>query len=161
MGQYITDVNILVGYDEKPVPVPTGWHKLDTDLNKGVGGDFLYLAYERWDQDRPITDIRILVGDEKPPTGYQKIPVDLNKGAVDADSGKPHPLFMAVTRTAVAGHQPIEDLRIASWREGDKKVDPPSGYSRIDADLNAGVSKKQDDATTTTHIYLDRKPAAS
>ncbi|MFD5431242.1 hypothetical protein ACFWJ4_03540 [Kitasatospora sp. NPDC127067] len=162
MGHCITDVNVLVAYDKNPVPVPTGWKVLDTDLNSGVSGDYLYLVHERCDQDHPITDIRVLVGDEKPPKGYEKIPVDLNKGAVDADSGKPHPLFMAVTRTAVAGHPPIEDLRIASWVEGDKKVDPPSGYSRINADLNAGVSKIDGAGkTTTTHIYLDRKPAAS
>ncbi|MFE7591430.1 hypothetical protein ACFU6K_18690 [Kitasatospora sp. NPDC057512] len=159
MGQRITDVNILVGYDKNPVPVPTGWKKIDTDLNSGVGGDYLYLVYERHDQDEPITDIRILVGDEKPPKGYEKIPVDLNKGAVDADSGKPHPLFMAVTRKGDG--KPIEDLRIASWVDGEKKVDPPSGYSRIDTDLNAGVSKEEDGGTTTTHIYLDRKPAVS
>ncbi|MFF2748865.1 hypothetical protein ACFVVA_25415 [Kitasatospora sp. NPDC058048] len=152
MSRYITDVNILDPYEHQPVQVPTGWHKLDTDLNSGASGDFLYLVYERCDQDRPITDIRILVGDEKPSEGYEKIPVDLNKGAVDKDS-KPHPLFMAVTRTAVAGHGPIEDLLITSWGEHDPKVEPPSGYSRIDTDLNKGVGG--------AYIYLDRRPAAT
>lgn len=168
MGRYITDVNILTPYGGEPVHVPTGWHKLDTDLNSGAGGDYVYLVYERADQDQknPIRDIRILVGDEKPPAKYQKIPVDLNKGAfyeeknvTDVRKKKRNPLFMAVTRDPDAG-DPIEDLVLTSWLDGNHEVAPPSGYSRIKGDLNDGVRKQKHDGTfTTTHIYLDRKPA--
>ncbi|MFJ7910642.1 hypothetical protein [Kitasatospora sp. NPDC096204] len=161
MGRYITDVNILAPYGDEAARVPTGWHKLDTDLNSGVGGDYLYLAYERADQDQehPITDIRILVGDEKPLKGYQKIPVDLNKGAADAKSGKRNPLFLAVTREDGKGRKAIEDLVITSWSDGDTEVASPTGYSRIPRDLNDGVSKKTKTGISKTRLYLDRKPA--
>ncbi|MFG2904353.1 hypothetical protein ACGF13_04720 [Kitasatospora sp. NPDC048286] len=168
MGRYITDVNILAPYGDQLVHVPSGWNKLDTDLNSGVGGAYVYLVYERADQDqeRPITDIRILKGDEKTPEGYQKILVDLNKGASDAKTGKPHPLFMAVTREKGKGRKAIEDLVITSWSKDDsnpaKPIDPPPGYSRIKPDLNDGVSKDTKDpdhGIRTTWLYLDRKPA--
>ncbi|MFE6501641.1 hypothetical protein [Kitasatospora sp. NPDC057738] len=154
MGRYITDVNILAPYEGQPVQVPTGWHKLDTDLNSGTkGGDRLYLVYERCDQDLPITDIRILVGDQTPDKGYQKIPVDLNKGAVNPDDKKPHPLFLAVSREADDDRKSIEALVINSWADGEKKVDPPSGYRRIGTDLNKGVGG--------AYVYLDYQSAVT
>ena len=56
------------------------------DLNKGVGGDFIYLCYETgpYKAEKMIKNITIIGGDNpfiKPPYEYEIDPYDLNKGA--------------------------------------------------------------------------------
>jgi hypothetical protein len=154
MGSFITDIDVLVPYgkpsEEAPLRVPTGWTPILFDLNSGAGGAYLYLIYEKHPQDRPVTGIRVLKNDEKPPAGYQKLPVDLNKD-VDQETTA---LFLAVAREKDA--TAITDLDIAHWPKNGQPVAPKKGYLRVqrdgkDIDLNLDADGD--------YIYLDYRPA--
>ncbi|MEV7940583.1 hypothetical protein AB0O82_31205 [Kitasatospora sp. NPDC088264] len=137
MGQFVTDVNVLVAYDDpvrSPFHTPTGWEWIDVDLNKGAHGAYLYLVFERSADDRPVTGIRVLKDDEKPPAGYQKLPVDLNRGTPVHGTA----LFLAVTRQEGAG-RPVVDLTVTHWKDGSQEIPPETGYTRVDTDLNKGA----------------------
>jgi hypothetical protein len=147
MGQFVTDLDVLIAYDapaKTPFHPPAGWEWIDLDLNTGARGAYLYFVFERCPHDPPITGIRILQDDEDPPTGYQKLPIDLNKGTLKHDKA----LFLAVTRAA---GRPIADLTVTRW-SGGPRIPPPNGYSRIETDLNLGAGGD--------YIYLDYLPAA-
>jgi hypothetical protein len=155
MGRFVSDLNVLTSYRhtpageaagyEMPVHTPTGWVKVDTDLNTHASGDYVYFVFEKCAQDPPITGIRILKGDDPVPEGFQKILVDLNRGAGGAY------LHAAVSREQGPKTKPVEDLMIVNWDPHADRVPPLAGYSRIDVDLNEG--------TGGDHIYLDYKPA--
>ncbi|MFJ9446808.1 hypothetical protein ACIRRH_33860 [Kitasatospora sp. NPDC101235] len=153
MGQFITDIDVLVPYekpsDRTPIRTPTGWELIPFDLNSGAGGAYLYLVYEKHLQDRPITGLRILKNDERPPTGYQTLPVDLNKGVKNESTS----LFLAVTREAGAA---ITDLAVTHWTDPAQHIPPKQGYLRVqyagtDIDLNLGAGGD--------FIFLDYRPA--
>ena len=66
------------------VPVPQGYERIDVDLNKGAGGEYIYLCKTHAPGPRPITDLKVIASDsrsQRAPAGYQKLDVDLNKGA--------------------------------------------------------------------------------
>jgi hypothetical protein len=76
-------VTILYGQD---TPTPDGYIKLPQDLNKGAGGEYIYLCYLPMDDnnDAAIKDVTVIGGnnpDISAPYGYEKIAGDLNKGA--------------------------------------------------------------------------------
>ncbi|MER8105829.1 hypothetical protein [Kitasatospora sp. NPDC094016] len=146
MGRFVTDVDVLVAYDDPvrhpPFHTPTGWEWIDVDLNTGARGAYLYLVFERSADDRPVTGIRVLTDDEKPPAGYQKLPVDLNRGTPVHDKA----LFLAVTRQEGAA-RPIVDLTVAHWKDGSQEIPPETGYTRVETNLNEGA--------TGDFVYLD------
>ncbi|WP_331744564.1 hypothetical protein [Kitasatospora sp. NBC_01300] len=145
MGQFVTDVNVLVAYDDpvrSPFHTPAGWEWIDVDLNKGAHGAYLYLVVERSAEGQPVTGIRVLKDDEKPPPGYQKLPVDLNRAT--PVHGKA--LFLAVTRQEGAGRR-IVDLTVTDWKDGSQEIPPKTGYTRVDTNLNEGA--------TGDFLYLD------
>ena len=45
-GVPITEIDAVFG-DERNVDIPAGWNKIDLDLNRGAGGKFIYLIYQR------------------------------------------------------------------------------------------------------------------
>ena len=56
--------------------------RLETDLNTGAAGHFVYIAYKKGRHDPPITDIYIMGGRKvenlQPPPEFEQIPLDLN-----------------------------------------------------------------------------------
>jgi hypothetical protein len=148
VSQFVTDINVLVAYDDPvptpPIHVPAGWEWIDVDLNAGARGSYLYFVFERCAQDRPITGIRVVKDDERPPAGYQKLPVNLNKGTVHGKA-----LFLALSRKE---GRPIADLAVTRWDAKSKEIPPQKGYVRVDADLNLGAGGD--------FIFLDYLPAA-
>lgn len=85
----ITDVTVLIG-QHTPAPSPQ-WTKDPIDLNRGVGGNFLWLCSTRGGPEMPILDLIIRMtsaGHQEPPyiedDEYTIIPVDLNRGAKGA-----------------------------------------------------------------------------
>ncbi|MFF3547337.1 hypothetical protein ACFYXD_36585 [Streptomyces platensis] len=128
----VTNLTVL----ENDQATPPGWTKINVDLNEGVGGEYLYFAYEKDGTDRPITDIYFLIGQDQPtPPGYEKIDVDLNRGAGGA--------YIYATFTRAPG-DPIQELTAIS--SNDPSANPPNGFKRIDVDLNTGAGGK--------YIYL-------
>ncbi|MFB8240215.1 hypothetical protein ACFC58_27080 [Kitasatospora purpeofusca] len=153
MDRFISDIDVLVPYDkpspQTPLRVPTGWEGTDVDLNRGAGGAYLYLVFEKHPQDRPVTGLRVLVNDEKPPAGYQKLPVDLNKGVKNEKTA----LFLAVSR---ADGVPITDLAVISWADPDIRIPPKEGYRRVQAN-GADIDLNRD--AGGDYIFLDYRPA--
>ncbi|MBT2210226.1 MULTISPECIES: hypothetical protein [Actinomadura] len=130
----VTNITILEGQDQPP---PPGWHKDPTDLNKGAGGAYLYLAFETDGSEEAVSDIYFLLSKEQdPPDGYIKIDTDLNKGAGGA--------YIYLTFTRTADYAPIQYLTVVS--SSDPNANAPDGYTRIDVDLNKGAGGK--------YIYL-------
>ena len=58
----ISDLMILVG-DNNNVQAPSGFKRMDQDLNQGAGGKFIYLAYKDTTSGPFIVDITFVVGD--------------------------------------------------------------------------------------------------
>ncbi len=74
----ITDLKVIMGDNASILP-PPGYVKVPVDLNKGSGGLFIYLCYQRSDKP-PITGLTVLLGSNTaPPSGYTKLTEDLNK----------------------------------------------------------------------------------
>ncbi len=80
----ITELQIISGKNSN---APKGFEKIPVDLNKGAGGDYLYLCYKKEEATAGIIDILVL-HDKKAdgkgtecPAGYEKIGADLNKKA--------------------------------------------------------------------------------
>lgn len=87
----ITDLYVAAG-ETSDVSCPSGYTMMDTDLNKGVAGNFIYLCYstdpakaKENDKDGlPIRSICVISGDDPnipAPYGFKRIDVDLNYGA--------------------------------------------------------------------------------
>ena len=79
----ITGITVITG-DDAGISAPAGYTKIDLDLNKGAGGDYVYLCYTQQSNQQAITDLAVVSASEEnvgAPLGYTKIPVDLNKGA--------------------------------------------------------------------------------
>ncbi|WP_173012711.1 MAC/perforin domain-containing protein [Niveispirillum sp. SYP-B3756] len=79
----IDDVKIIYGKDAQ---APSGYVKLDLDLNKGAHGEYVYLCYRpvAFDNNISIKDITVIGGKTSnvpAPYGFEQVPGDLNKGA--------------------------------------------------------------------------------
>ncbi len=108
--------------------IPSGFKKIDFDLNKGAGGDYIWLCYKRSDdQNDAVSAIYIADDDQSdPPSGYQKIGVDLNSGA----GGKY--IWLCYSKNSTLG-APITDIAVAGLNA------PSPEYKKVDYDLNRGA----------------------
>lgn len=134
-AQYpVTHIDVVVGRDtHRP-----GWQRIEVDLNRGVGGDFLYIIYRREIGASPLRDLMVVKGQHAaPPAGYVKIPIDLNKGA-GGDW-----LFLCYSRAG--SNPPIVALDVVA---GSSSVRIPPGFTKVPVDLNAGCGAH------TPYIYL-------
>jgi hypothetical protein len=123
--EYITELRIVAGND--PRPAPAGYTKINKDLNKGAGGDFIYLCYKKGD-GAPLTKIFVTIGeDRRHPNVPEKcsiINVDLNR-----DAGGNY-IYLWTTHDPKCA--PITDIIVLEG-EGAR---PPAGYTKINVDLN-------------------------
>lgn len=91
----VTDLKVVFG---KNPSVPAGFERIPVDLNRGAGGEYIWLCFKREELNfndlasgvsmrTGIVDIIVLHGDSENvacPPGYIKIDKDLNKGAKGA-----------------------------------------------------------------------------
>ncbi len=136
----ITDLNVTIA-DGPFVNPPSGFTQITVDLNQGSGGKFIYLDYLKGGNKDPISDIKVISGeDAKCPSGYTKIDKDLNKG-----SGGEY-LYLCYQRSKSAS--PIVDIRIYSVEKDYQSVlnTSPYGYVSTKTDLNKGAGGR--------YIYL-------
>jgi len=80
-GQPITEVTV-VNSRKNNISTPAGFVKVPTDLNKTVGGDYIYLYYKKGTV--ALKGIGAVAGNSSKvavPVGYKKNNVDLNKNA--------------------------------------------------------------------------------
>ena len=83
--RYIADLAIISGRKDS-LACPAGFDKDSLDLNRGVGGDFIYLCIKQTTNPaEAVTDIRIIEGQNTAaPSGYTRLPTDLNTRAQGA-----------------------------------------------------------------------------
>ncbi len=80
----ITELRVVSGKESK---APDGFEMIPLDLNKGAGGEYLYLCCKKEDTEKGIIDVLVLHDKNADgqgnvcPEGYTRIDVDLNKGA--------------------------------------------------------------------------------
>ena len=123
----VTDIFFL--YNSKDVP--RGYTVAWKDLNKGAGGDDIFLCYSKdANKGKPITSLQVSFGGVVP-KGYENVdcnsekPCDLNNAAGGED------IFLYVGRNPSEGN-PITDLDILIGEPRAK-----SGWNLIQKDLNA------------------------
>ncbi|MEC2040285.1 MAC/perforin domain-containing protein [Bacillus altitudinis] len=124
-------------YSSKPdVEPPNDYIRINYDLNKGHGHDYLYICYRNGlDNDEanlPITDIKVIVSDEEltkaPDERYTLIRHDLNAGL----GSKTKYIYIAYTQNTQLG-LPIRGISLIYGDTPD--VPAPSGYTKIPVDL--------------------------
>lgn len=128
------ELTVLDLTEKGPTNVP-GWTFNSTDLNSGVGGDFIYVGYETGD-DNPITSITFKSYDQSQQDNPMKTadwewnPIDLNRNA----GGKFIYMFWKVNEP---GNSPICNL-IFTVSDQSSPYNIP-GYVGINQDLNEGA----------------------
>ena len=126
--EYITHLYIL--YGESPNPPPE-YTKIGIDLNKGAGGDYIYLCYKTGVRN-PITGLTVNAGSSSSfpiPPGYTRIHDDLNKGA----GGD----YIYVDYTKNVDLPPIKDVYVIYGEKAN--IYPPYGFVKINTDCNKSV----------------------
>lgn len=134
--KYIEDITIVSG--KQGVSTPSGYTKIDVDLNMGAGGNYIYACVKRGgNADNAITGLAVVEGKKaSAPAGFEKIDVDLNEKA----GGK----YLYLCKKRGGGGKALEDVTAVY---GDNaNVDVPSGYTKLDRDLNEKAGGK--------YIYL-------
>lgn len=79
----ITGITV-VAYRHSSSTATHGYTRIQKDLNKGAGGDYIYVDYTRDIDRQPIRDVGVIRGGShsiRPPYGWVKIGTDCNKGA--------------------------------------------------------------------------------
>lgn len=136
-SNYITNLTLVADGNES-VPAPSGYVKINYDINKGHGGDYLYLCQQNNPLNQtgaPVTDIVVLVlnhdvssGDI--PTGYKLISRDCNKNMGGAY------VYICYTTDKSKG-RPIDNVMIIHSTKPDMPA--PIGYYKVPGDLKSGT----------------------
>ena len=127
-GSHITDLYVLFGQHASP---PSGYTKINVDLNKGAGGEYIYLCYKKGIR-KPITGLNVRAYGYASTTathGYTRIHKDLNKG-----SGGDYIYVDYITNIDL---QPIRDVRVIYGSSS--SIRPPYGWVKIGTDCNKNV----------------------
>ncbi|KAI0379298.1 MAC/Perforin domain-containing protein [Hypomontagnella monticulosa] len=133
---YIDSLTIVHG-DSSTILPTGGYTKLNYDLNRTVGGEYIYLCCHKASYDSivsnkdAITDIWVLWNNESTPFGYSKLPTDLNAGA----GGKY--VYLIYKKEPYNSDKAILDVTAFGSKHSD--VAPPYGFTKVDRDLNSGA----------------------
>ena len=139
--EYITDVIIVNSKDSKNTRVNEGWTAIDYDLNKGAGGNFVYLLYKTTkstgSSGEPITDFYIKTGKNPPASltynGRTYYSPDENHDLNYGAGGKA--IYLYYTRDAFPDGHAITDI----WFDGAENGGVPADGGVSGFDLNAGA----------------------
>jgi hypothetical protein len=134
----ITELHVIYG-GSSGIQCPAGFTKYPVDLNKGAGGDFIYLCYKRG-VGAPVTGMAVGINTNpvsQAPDGWTLIPVDLNRNAGG------YYVYLYYTKypgqADVAANEPdCRTVRDIVVLEGSAAT--PAGYTVIPYDLNRGTS---------------------
>ncbi|KAE8287113.1 hypothetical protein D5F01_LYC15077 [Larimichthys crocea] len=85
MAEYITHLDVSIDEAEEKNLQSQGFKKINVDLNKGAGGNYIYLWYKTEQGSAPITRLQVTFTKDMAvgliSAGYTKIDKDLNAGA--------------------------------------------------------------------------------
>ncbi|KAI1211966.1 MAC/Perforin domain-containing protein [Annulohypoxylon truncatum] len=127
---YIDALTFVVG-DSSTIPPTPGYQKLNFDLNRSVGGKYIYLCYHKASYDslgpnKPaVTDLAVVFDNEAAPSGYTKMSTDLNE------------VYLCYKTSEYTPDEAILD--ITAFSSSDPNISPPYGFTKIPRDLNAGA----------------------
>lgn len=114
---------------------PSGFEKINVDLNYKAGGEYVYICYSRNSiHGPPITDIQVFAGDSPSfpvQDGYTEVPGDLNKGA----GGKY--IYLHYTRSREDGLQPVREIGVK--QAPNIYAYPLRNWVRVDQDCQEGT----------------------
>jgi hypothetical protein len=131
--EYIDALAVVIG--DSNVEPPAGYQKIAFDLNRGAGGDYIYLCYHKvapGTDRRCLKDLRVIFGkNADPPDGYVKIPHDLNAGA-----GGQY-VYLCYKTAEYRARRAITDVTVVGGPRAD--LDPPYDFALVPGDLNAGA----------------------
>jgi hypothetical protein len=77
----ISEVTVIYG-GSAGIQCPAGYTKVNVDLNRNAGGDYIYVCYKKG-LGAPVTRLAVTYNNDSPPLEYAwtRINVDLNRGA--------------------------------------------------------------------------------
>jgi hypothetical protein len=145
-----SDKNWQTAYQE--LEKISGINIIGNDLNKGAGGDYMYLGYTTTtDASQAVRNIIIREGQNSPDktteqgASYTKFGYDANKGC---GSNTPY-IYLYYTKDAIAGN-PLKSIDVEIVGQ---TAAPPSnsGWTKIGFDLNKGVKGSSD-----IYLWLQR-----
>ena len=141
----ITAVDVIVGTKDWIAP-REGFVRINQDCNEDAKGNFVYICYMQGpppSNDKAndaITDLRIVYGETAiAPPGYTIVPADLNSGARGEYE------WLAYSKNPENG-APITGIKVIASDESNDPDSIPSGYIKVEGDLNRGARGK--------YIYL-------
>lgn len=119
----ISELRVIYG-SSSSIRAPAGYTKVNVDLNRHAGGDYMYLCYKKG-VGAPITGICVTVNSNRPPAGvvWTKIGVDLNRNAGGS--------YVYLWYTRDPSCEAIADIVVLI---NDART--PAGYTKINTDLN-------------------------
>ena len=119
----ISEVTVVYG-GSSGIPAPYGYTKIDVDLNRGAGGDYIYVCYKKG-MGAPITGLAVTLNNNPPPedAAYNRVNVDLNRGA----GGD----FIWLWWTKDPSCSTVRNLQVLV-----NTTTTPGGYTLIPTDLN-------------------------
>ncbi|XP_033999300.1 uncharacterized protein LOC117493015 [Trematomus bernacchii] len=146
MSCYISELDVSLNEAEEGELTNRGFKKINIDLNKGSGGNFIYLWYKNGSE--AITKVQVSFNDEMADgltkACYTKIDKDLNAGAGGS------PLYLWFFKGSGEFDTPIVDISVTTdaANEAEKFA---SGWQRVACDLNRGAGGNW------IHLWLKRE----
>ena len=130
----VVDLKVVYAKEgDKPVKVPEGYQKLDTELTKGSKKKHVYLCYKKSRAGKPITGLKVMTSESKRrsmPTGYTAVKGEL--------STSDQSVQMAYTKDKSLA--PITDLMFLVT--GTRYIYPQDDWIRIEQDCNMAKDGK-------------------
>ncbi|KAL7388503.1 hypothetical protein ABVT39_015195 [Epinephelus coioides] len=136
MSKYITNLEVSLDKAEEQMLQSQGFKKIPTDLNKGAGGNQIYVWYKKDASFSPITRIQFTFREDMATglitAGYTKIPKDLNAGT------KGVAIYLWYFQGSTKHDYPIEEIEfsVSAATEAPKFG---LGLDRLALDLNRGI----------------------
>ncbi|KAL7388067.1 hypothetical protein ABVT39_006573 [Epinephelus coioides] len=144
----ITDLDVSINPTDETILIQKGYNKLTVDLNKGGGGNAIYLWYKQDSGSGAITRVQVSFNDEMAvglrKAGYIQIDKNLNPASTRS------PIYLWYFRGSGKYHTPIVEIdATAEARKEARKF--KFGWERVACDLNRGVTENW------IHIWLKRE----
>ncbi|MCB2410265.1 hypothetical protein [Hymenobacter lucidus] len=150
-SNYILDLKLVT--DSNSSWLYPGHIRLNSDLNKGAGGDYIYLTFTRQGDygSSPLTRVSILTRsfgqpgswpDQHQPIWYGQYNATTNTfntydSQLDLNSGAGGDYIFAYAARETSFGAPIREVGVLSSRN--QAQQPPAGWERVGVDLNKGA----------------------
>lgn len=133
----ITDVTVVAG-SYSSTACPAGFSKLNVDLNRNAGGDYVYLCYTFAASSYVMEAATAVSGTSSSidcPYGFSQVGTDLNSG-----TGSVYVFLCIAYSYPEWADDSIVAISVQSASSGtDPSLNCPAGYNAIEHDLNEGV----------------------